>query len=99
MPRTKASQSKHDAKVGEIAQRLSDQGFDVQADVKGFPQPDTVGGRRPDVVAQKGKTREIHEVETLDSVDSARNLSQQKAFEQAANRSKNVRFKRTVVKK
>ena len=70
----------------------------MKADVKGFAQPGTVGGYRPDVVATKGKQRRIIEVETTESVSSARDLAQQSAFRSAANRSKNTTFRREVVK-
>ena len=96
MPRSKRSQSKHDAEVRKVANQLKKQRYDVQADVSGFKQPDTIGGFRPDVVAQKGKQRKIIEVETPDSVDSARDQQQQKAFKQASKRSKNTTFTRKV---
>ena len=76
MGRSKRSQSKHNAQVKQIAQKLQKQGYDVQADIKGFSQPKTIGGYRPDVIAKKGNQRKIVEVETPDSVKSARSLSE-----------------------
>ena len=70
MARSKRSQSKHDAEVKRTAAKFKEQGFDVKADLRGFSRPDTIGGYRPDVVATKGRQREIVEVETPDSVDS-----------------------------
>jgi len=96
MSRSRKSQTKHNTKVRSIARRLERQGFDVKADVRGYIQPDTIRGFRPDVVGIKGRQRKIHEVETKDSMDSARDESQQKAFRQAADQSKNTTFKRTV---
>ncbi len=96
MPRSKQRQSKHDAKVRSIARKLEKQGFDVKADISGYAQPDTIRGFRPDVIGIKGRQRKIHEVETQDSVDSARDQKQQKAFKQAASQSKNSTFKRTI---
>lgn len=96
MSRSKRSRSKHDAKVREIAKKLEKQGFGVQADIPGYPTPDTIGGYRPDIVGTKGKERKIHEVETPDSLNSARDQKQQQAFKQSANRRKNTTFKRTV---
>ena len=97
MPRrSKQSQSKHDAEVRKTARRLERQGYDVQADVAGFRQPDTLGGYRPDVVARKGRQRKIVEVETPESVDSARDRGQQRAFREASKRSKNTTFSRKV---
>ena len=99
MPRrSKGSQSKHDAEVNKLAKELAKKGYDVQADVRGYPQPGTLGGYRPDVVAKKGTERKIIEVETTESVNSARDVQQQKAFRQAARRSKNTTFRRVVVK-
>ena len=97
MSRSRKSQTKHDAKVCSIARKLERQGFDVKADVRGYEQPDTIRGFRPDVVGTKGRQRKIHEVETQDSVDSARDKSQQSAFRQAADQSKSTTFKRTII--
>lgn len=96
MARNKRSQSKHDTEVRKIAKQLKRQGYTVEADISGFDQPSTIGGFRPDVVGKKGKKRIIVEVETPDSVDSARDLKQQKAFAQAAKRSSNTKFTRKV---
>ncbi len=96
MSRPRKSQSKHDTKVRSIARKLERQGFDVKADIRGYEQPDTIRGFRPDVVGTKGRQRKIHEVETHDSVASARDRKQQSAFRQAANKSKNSTFKRTT---
>ena len=98
MPRSKTSKSKHDAEVRRNANRLEKQGYEVRADVSGFKRPDTIGGYRPDVVGTKGRRREVIEVETPDSVGSARDIKQQRAFQQAANRSSNTVFKRKVTK-
>ena len=94
--RSKRSQSKHDAEVEKTARRLERQGYDVQADLAGFRQPDTIAGYRPEVVARKGRERKIVEVETPESVDSARDRGQQRAFREAAKRSKNTTFIRRI---
>jgi len=78
--RSKTSQSKHDTAVRRIAKDLKVKGYEVRADVQGFAQPGTLGGYRPDVVAIKGTHRKIIEVETSESVDSARDRGQQSAF-------------------
>ena len=99
MPRRgKRSQSKHNAEVRRIAKELKDKGYDVQADIPGYGSPDTIGGLRPDVIARKGGERKIVEVETSESRNTARDLKQQRAFRQAATRSKNTTFRRVVVK-
>ena len=96
--RSKTSQSKHDAAVRRIAKGLKTKGYEVRADVQGFAQPRTFGGYKPDVVATKGKHRKIIEVETTESVSSARDCGQQTAFRRTANRSKNTIFRRDIVK-
>jgi hypothetical protein len=98
MARSKRSQSKHDSQVRSIARKLEKQGYNVKADIKGYPKPNTIGGYRPDVVATKGGSRKIYEVETVDSKDTARDLSQQKEFRKAAARSNDTTFKRTIVR-
>ena len=99
MARTKRSQSKHDAEVKRIAIEFEKKGYDVKADIQGYSRPETIGGYRPDVFAQKGKKRKIVEVETSESVKCARDVAQQQAFRNAANRSNNTTFKRTIVDK
>ena len=96
MARSRASQSKHNNEVRRIARSLERKGHDVQADVRGYEQPKTLGGYRPDLIATKGAQRKIVEVETRDSVDSSRDKAQQSVFRQAANRSKNTTFRRVV---
>ena len=95
--RSKGSQSKYDIAVRRIAKELKDKGYEVKADVRGYPRPDTLGGFRPDVVAKKGSERKIVEVETSESKDSARDRKQQQAFRAAAKRSKHTTFRRVVV--
>lgn len=96
MSRSKRSQSKHDARVRQLAERLDRQGYDVQADVRGFPQPDTIDGYRPDLVAKKPGERKVIEVETPDSVGSARDEVQRRAFRQAAEGSKKTTFRQEI---
>ncbi len=96
MSRSRKSQSEHDAKVLTIARRFEKQGFNVQADIAGYPKPPTINGYRPDVVAKDGWDRKIVEVETPESVTSTRDLAQQQAFRQAANRSEHTTFRRVV---
>lgn len=96
MARSKRSQSKHNSQVRRDVEKLEDQGYGVKADIPGYKQPDTIGGYRPDYVAKKGIKRIIGEVETPESVGSTRDQKQQKAFDQAAKRSKNTSFERKV---
>jgi len=92
--RSNRSQSKHDKKVESLAKNLERQGFDVKADIKGFKQPDTIGGVRPDVVGTRPGEQWVYEVETKDSVDSARDQKQKAEFKKQADRSKKTTFKR-----
>ena len=98
MARSKRSQSKHDQAVQRIANAYERRGYNVTADVRGYQKPKTISGYRPDVVAKRGRERIIVEVETPDSVESARDHKQQQAFRRAANRSVNTRFRRTVTR-
>ena len=97
MARSVQQQSKHDAEVDRIARNYECQGYEVKADIAGYPQPKTIGGYRPDVVAINGSDRKIVEVETTKSVNSTRDQNQQAAFRNVANRSKNTTFIRKVV--
>ncbi len=99
MARSKTSQTKHDAAVRRIANEFKKKGYDVKADVSGFRKPDTIRGHRPDVVAKKGRERKIVEVETPDSVGTARERGQQQAFRQSAKSSDKTTFERRVTKK
>lgn len=88
MARSKESQSKHDSMVRKDAQELKKRGFNVQADVEGFPRPDTIGGYRPDIIATKGGRKKIiEEVETPESKDITRSEKQRRAFKREADRS------------
>jgi hypothetical protein len=84
MIRNKNSQSKHDNEVRKTALSYKNRGYDVAADILGYKKPPSVGGYRPDVTAKKnGHTTNV-EIETTDSVNSSRDLAQQRAFKKAA---------------
>ena len=97
--RTSRSQSQHDQAVKERAEQLERQGFEVEADLKGYKQPGTIRGVRPDIDARKDQQRVIVEVETPESKDDGRADRQRRAFEGAAKRSTKTRFERIVTKK
>ena len=99
MARSKKSQTNHDAKVRQIANQLGKQGYDIQADVSGFPKPGTIGGLRPDVIAKKPGERKIIEVETPDSLKDSHAEKQRRAFKDAADRSKKTKFSRRITGK
>ena len=94
MARSQHSQSKHDRKVQSLAENLERQGFHVRADLKGYEQPQTIGGVRPDIVASRPGERRIYEVETQDSVDTPRDEKQQAEFKKVADRSEKTTFRR-----
>ena len=94
--RTPKQQTKHDNIVKETAQYYKSQDYKVEADIKGFNSPSTINGRRPDVVAKKAGRMVIVEVETRDSL--IKDKSQQKVFQNYAEKHKNVRFLTKIAK-
>ena len=80
--RTKLGQEVHDRKVGEVARRLEQAGFDVSADLPGHRRPPALGGHVPDVVAVKGNRILIREIETQGTIAADR--TQHEAFQRAA---------------
>jgi hypothetical protein len=94
MGRSRQGQSKHDRKVQSLAENLERQGFTVKADVKGYEQPKTIGGVRPDIIASRPGERRIYEVETRDSVDTPRDQKQQAQFKKAADQNERTTFRR-----
>lgn len=89
--RTPRQQSKHDAKVRKVAGGYLSQGWKVKADISGYPDPRTIYGKQPDVIATKGKKMRIIEVETRDSYD--KDISQRNAFKRFASSDKKRRFR------
>ena len=91
--RSETTQSRHDEMVKRIAAGYLGQGWNVNADIRGYPQPKTLYGRRPDVIAQKGNKTKVIEVETPKTYDSDK--SQRAAFRKwtSQNDSRNFRTK------
>jgi len=54
----------HQRAVRRTARELEGDGWNVRADVGHWPNPPTIAGRQPDVVATKRGSRRIIEVET-----------------------------------
>ena len=98
MSRTKSSQLKHDSAVRREANELKKQGWGVKADVRGFSQPETINGVRPDIIAKKGEKTKIIEFETPDSKNTDRDKEQQEKFRKEANKSKDTTFTRKIAK-
>ena len=86
-------QSKHDAKVKQLAQELEQQGWYVQADVQGFERPDPIGKYRriPDVLATKSGAERLIEVETSQTMD--RDKEQHSTFRRSASQKPRTTFR------
>ena len=94
--RMPSSQNKHNREVKRLANEYKGKGYQVEADIQGFSQPQTIGGFRPDISAKKGGQETIVEVETLDSVDSTRDVKQQSAFQDWAGQDTKHHYKRKI---
>ena len=90
--RTPKKQSEHDAKVRQIARKLRREGWNVEADIPGFNQPDPIGqdGRIPDVRAKKAGAERIVEVETPETM--AADQDQHSTFRRSAGQKRRSRF-------
>jgi len=89
--------SMHDKKVKKIAGGYKGQGWKVQADVPGYPKPKNIFGKRPDVIATKGKRIRITEVETCGSYK--KDTPQRSAFKRYTNLDPKKRQLRTRIAK
>jgi hypothetical protein len=98
MPRSTRDQSARDAAVRRWAESLKRQGYEVVADVKGYQQPGTFYGLRPDIVAMKGKKRIIGVVETPRSLGDTLAQAQRTAFKRMASMSKRTDFLRRITR-
>jgi len=94
--RSSRQQTKHEEGVQSSAEYYESQGFNVQADIQGYPKPKTIGGRRPDLIATKGRETVIIEHETLDSLQ--KDEDQRETFKDYADTHNGVRFRTRVVK-
>ena len=85
----------HDRKVRRIAAAYLGRGYNVRADVPGYDRPRPVRGKIPDVVATRGKTTRIIEVETDQTFD--RHKDQRDIFRDYADGRSRTRFRWTRV--
>ena len=99
MARSKKSQSIHNTTVKKLAKQYQQRGYKVKADIEGWGKPDTIRGVRPDIIAEKSGHKTVVEVETKESVDSKRDLQQQKAFKNWSSDSDMKHYKRVVTEK
>ncbi len=86
----------HDRKVRRIAAAYFGIDYDVRADIPGFERPKPIRGRIPDVVATRGKTTKIVEVETDQTFD--RHKDQRDILRDYANGRSRTRFRVTRVR-
>ena len=96
MARSKRSHSKHNTTVKKLAKQYEQKGYKVKADIEDWEKPDTIRGVRPDIIAEKSGHKTVVEVETKDSVDSKRDLQQQKAFKNWSADSDRKHYKQVV---
>lgn len=89
-------QSAHDKTVKQIARGLENKGWNVQADVPGYAQPDGIGSgnRRPDIRATKQGHTRLVEVETPESLSADK--QQQSTFRRHAGQKPNTTFEVVV---
>lgn len=98
MARSKRNQSAHNTTVKKLAKQYEGKGYKVKADIQDWKKPNTIRGVRPDIIAEKGGHKTVVEVETQDSVDSKRDLQQQKAFKSWSSDSDRKHYKRVITK-
>lgn len=86
----------HNRKVGQIARDLSKQGWNVQADLRGYDAPPNIGKGNyvPDVFATKGGNTKIIEVDT----PGTENSDQLSAFRRSASQRQNAEFEHVITK-
>ena len=96
MSRQKRNQAAHDSRVSALANSLVDQGWEVQADLPNFDQPDPIGNdeRIPDIFATQGNQTKIIEVETPGTVNS--HQDQHSTFRRSAAQRENAEFELIV---
>ena len=82
MSRSKRGQAEHDREVRKVANEYLEKGYKVLADLPNWEQPDTIKGVRPDLSVKKKGHETLIEVETPESVESARDEKQKKIFKQ-----------------
>ena len=86
----------HDSTVTALVNKLEEDGYEVMADVEGFPKPYTIRGYIPDIFARKGAKVKIIEVETNRSY--RKDIHQRKAFRKFASLNRNIAFRTIMVK-
>ena len=95
--RSASKQTKHDTMVNQLAKQLRRQGYNVKADLPGYPRPTPIGKdkKRPDIEATKGTKRKIIEVETSETIE--RDKKQHTTFRRSVAQKSNTSFEIEVV--
>lgn len=78
----------HQLGVRRTARDHDNDGWNVRAEISEWPQPPTIAGRRPDVLATKRGSRRLIEIE----VDANAHQRQHKTFRRHAAQKKNTIF-------
>ncbi len=95
--RTKSAQSKHNARVREIANALEKNDWTVKADLKGYEKPNPIGKEEkiPDIEAHKAGATRLYEVETPETVE--RDKDQRATFKRSASQKQRTSYHEEVV--
>ncbi|HEC87673.1 MAG TPA: hypothetical protein ENI49_07430 [Thermoplasmatales archaeon] len=89
-----ASRQKHNRMVARIAEMYRARGYEVWADIPGYPQrPWSIYGYIPDVIAKKRGHITVIEVETIDTLYSRHDIQQRNAFKRWAKQKKTRHFR------
>lgn len=96
MSRNPKNQSAHDNLVLDLANKLEADGWEVQADLPNFDQPEPIGQdeRIPDILATQDDATKIIEVETESTVNS--HEEQHSTFRRSAAQRDNAEFELVV---
>ena len=78
----------HQQGVKRTVREHDKEGWNVRAEVSGWPQPPTIAGRRPDVLATKRRSRRVIEIET----DANAHQGQHETFHRHAAQKTNTIF-------
>ncbi len=96
MSRNRKNQSAHDNLVLNLANKLEADGWEVQADLPNFDQPDPIGQdeRIPDILATQDDATRIIEVETQSTAHSHK--EQHSTFRRSVAQRDNAEFELVV---
>lgn len=96
MARSKKSQSAHNSTVKNLQSNTDKKVIRSKPDIEGWKKPDTIKGVRPDIIAEKKGHKTVVEVETQDSVQTKRDIQQQRVFKNWSKNSNTKHYKRIV---